>query len=164
MENCFIPDNDYAAFLERQAAGRVPGPGRFVWKDGQDLGKHLGITHYTIGQRKGLGIALGHPVYVKEIRAGSNEVVLSDEPALFSNIVKVRDVNFLSIPDMAPGEQLRARAKVRYHHAASPAVLEMQEDGCVRITFDDPVRAAAPGQSSVFYDGNDCVIGGGIIM
>ena len=76
----------------------------------------------------------------------------------------LRDVNFLSIPGMAPGEQLRARAKVRYHHAASPAVLEMQEDGCVRITFDDPVRAAAPGQSSVFYDENDCVIGGGIIM
>jgi tRNA-specific 2-thiouridylase len=78
--------------------------------------------------------------------------------------VLVRDVNFLSIPGMEPGEQLRARAKVRYHHEASPALLQMQEDGCVRITFDLPVRAAAPGQSSVFYDENECVIGGGIIM
>ena len=174
QEICFVTDGHYADFIEEfakkkndlagEAVMQVPGPGSFVDEDGNILGTHKGITHYTIGQRKGLGIALGHPVYVKEIRAGSNEVVLSDEPALFSNIVKVRDVNFLSIPGMAPGEQLRARAKVRYHHAASPAVLEMQEDGCVRITFDDPVRAAAPGQSSVFYDENDCVIGGGIIM
>lgn len=142
---------------------KVPGPGNFVDEAGNVLGRHKGITHYTIGQRKGLGIALGRPIYVKEIRADSDEVVLSDEPALFSNIVMVRDVNFLSIPGMAPGEQLRARAKVRYHHEAAPAVLEMQEDGCVKITFDQPVRAAAPGQSSVFYDENDCVIGGGII-
>ena len=183
QEICFVTDGHYADFIEKYAekknadvlsgtAGqasaetllKVPGPGNFVDETGKVLGRHKGITHYTIGQRKGLGIAMGRPVYVKEIRADSDEVVLSDEPALFSNTVLVRDVNFLSIPGMEPGEQLRARAKVRYHHEASPALLQMQEDGCVRITFDLPVRAAAPGQSSVFYDENDCVIGGGIIM
>ena len=143
---------------------KVPGPGFFVDEDGNRLGTHKGITHYTIGQRKGLGIALGHPIYVKEIRADSNEVVLSDEPALFSREVLCRDVNFLSIPGMDPGQQIPAKAKIRYHHQAADAVLEMQADGCVRILFDDPVRAAAPGQSAVFYDADDCVIGGGIIV
>ncbi len=143
---------------------KVPGPGCFVDEEGNYLGTHKGITHYTIGQRKGLGIALGHPIYVKEIRADSNEVVLSDEPALFSREVLCRDVNFLSIPGMDPGQQIPAKAKIRYHHQAADAVLEMQADGCVRILFDDPVRAAAPGQSAVFYDADDCVIGGGIIV
>lgn len=183
QEICFVTDGHYADFIEEYAekknaevlsgtagqssAGRllkVPGPGNFVDETGKVLGRHKGITHYTIGQRKGLGIAMGRPVYVKEIRADSDEVVLSDEPALFSNTVLVRDVNFLSIPGMEPGQELRARAKIRYHHEAEPSVLKMQEDGCVRITFDRPVRAAAPGQSSVFYDEDDCVIGGGIIM
>ena len=143
---------------------KVPGPGCFVDEEGNYLGTHKGITHYTIGQRKGLGIALGHPIYVKEIRAASNEVVLSDEPALFSREVLCRDVNFLSIPGMDPGQQIPAKAKIRYHHQAADALLEMQADGCVRILFDDPVRAAAPGQSAVFYDADDCVIGGGIIV
>ena len=143
---------------------KVPGPGCFVDEEGNYLGTHKGITHYTIGQRKGLGIALGHPIYVKEIRADSNEVVLSDEPALFSREVLCRNVNFLSIPGMDPGQQIPAKAKIRYHHQAADAVLEMQADGCVRILFDDPVRAAAPGQSAVFYDADDCVIGGGIIV
>ena len=143
---------------------KVPGPGCFVDEEGNYLGTHKGITHYTIGQRKGLGIALGHPIYVKEIRAASNDVVLSDEPALFSREVLCRNVNFLSIPGMDPGQQIPAKAKIRYHHQAADALLEMQADGCVRILFDDPVRAAAPGQSAVFYDADDCVIGGGIIV
>ena len=171
QEICFVTDGHYADFVGQYAAQReekdlfsVPGPGPFVDESGNVLGTHKGIIHYTIGQRKGLGIALGHPVYVKEIRASSNEVVLSDEPALFSDTVLVRDVNFLSIPGMAPGEEIRARAKVRYHHQASPALIMMREDGSVRLLFDSPVRAAAPGQSAVFYDDSDCVIGGGIIM
>ena len=177
QEICFVTDGHYADFIEDYAGKKNaqapacasggscdPSPPSLLHVPGLGNFTHKGITHYTIGQRKGLGIALGRPVYVKEIRPGTDEVVLSDEPALFSRIVNVRDVNFLSIPGMAPGEQLRARAKVRYHHEASPALLEMQENGCIRITFDRPVRAAAPGQSSVFYDENDCVIGGGIIM
>lgn len=174
QEICFVTDGHYADFIEQYAAAKrtensggswnVPGPGFFVDENGNRLGTHKGITHYTIGQRKGLGIALGHPVYVKEIRAAADEVVLSDEPALFSTTVLCRDVNFLSIPGMEPGEKIRARSKIRYHHAAADSELEMLEDGRVRIRFDAPVRAAAPGQSAVFYDGNDCVIGGGIIV
>ena len=143
---------------------KVPGPGNYIDEAGNVLGRHKGITHYTIGQRKGLGIALGRHIYVKEIHADTGDIVLSDEPALFSDLVLCRDANFLSIPGLAPGDRLRCRAKVRYHHPASDAVLEMQTDGTVSIRFDAPVRAAAPGQSAVFYDENDCVIGGGIIV
>ena len=181
QEICFVTDGRYTAFIEEYVKNKnaqalsavstaqdgllkVPGPGSYVDEQGNILGRHKGITHYTIGQRKGLGIALGRHIYVKEIHADTDEVVLSDEPALFRNTVIVRDVNFQSIPGMVPGEQLRALAKIRYHHEAAPALLEMQEDNCLRILFDKPVRAAAPGQSSVFYDENDCVIGGGIIM
>jgi len=169
QEICFVTDGHYADFIAayvRQKGRRdwtVPGSGFFVDEAGNRLGRHKGITHYTVGQRKGLGIALGHPVYVKEIRAGSNEVVLSDEPALFTDTVECRDVNFLSVPGMEPGQTLRARSKIRYHHAAADSVLCMLEDGRVRILFDSPVRAAAPGQSAVFYDDDGCVIGGGII-
>ena len=167
QEICFVTDGHYADFIEeyaRKTDRSVPGQGYFVDEDGNRLGTHKGITHYTIGQRKGLGIAMGRPIYVKEINAARNEVVLSDEPALFHDTVLCRDVNFLSIPGMEAGEKLRVRAKVRYHHKASDAVLEMQEDGRVLIHFDAPVRAPAPGQSSVFYDENDCVVGGGIIV
>lgn len=145
-------------------AWALPGPGYFVDEAGNRLGVHKGITHYTVGQRKGLGIALGHPVYVKEIRAAANEVVLSEEAALFSDTVLCRDVNFLSIPGMEPGGTLRAKAKIRYHHVAADCALKMQPDGRVLIRFDVPVRAAAPGQSAVFYDAAGCVIGGGIIL
>ena len=143
---------------------RVPAPGWFVDEDGNRLGMHKGITHYTVGQRKGLGIALGRPVYVKEIRPAADEVVLSDEPALFHRTVLCRDVNFLSIPGLAPGQTLRARSKIRYHHAAADSELQMLEDGTLRIHFDAPVRAPAPGQTAVFYDDNDCLIGGGFIL
>lgn len=143
---------------------KLPAPGWFVDEAGNRLGMHKGITHYTVGQRKGLGIALGHPVYVKEIRAVSDEVVLSEEAALFHDTVLCRDVNFLSIAGMETGEKLGARSKIRYHHEAADSVLEMQPDGRIRIHFSSPVRAAAPGQSAVFYDENDCVIGGGIIV
>ena len=145
------------------SAWSLPGPGFFVDEEGNRLGPHKGITHYTVGQRKGLGIALGRPVYVKEIRAASNEVVLSEESALFHDTVLCRSVNFLSIPGLKPGETLRAKSKIRYHHTAAHSELIMQKDGCVRIEFDAPVRAPAPGQSAVFYDENGCVIGGGII-
>ena len=172
QEICFVTDGHYAGFIEDQvAAGRkqgkenwkLPAPGWFVDENGNRLGRHKGITHYTVGQRKGLGIALGHPVYVREIRAASDEVVLSEEKALFSDTVLCRDVNFLSIPGMEAGERLRARSKIRYHHEAADSELEMREDGCICIHFTAPVRAAAPGQSAVFYDDHDCVIGGGII-
>ncbi|MDO5134007.1 MAG: tRNA 2-thiouridine(34) synthase MnmA [Eubacteriales bacterium] len=176
QEICFVTDGHYADFIEQYVQKRndsapagcspwtVPGPGAFVDEDENRLGTHKGITHYTVGQRKGLGISMGHPVYVKEIRAASDEVVLSTEPSLYRDVVLCRDVNFLSIPGLPPGETLRAKTKIRYHHVAADSEIQLLEDGCVRIRFDAPVRAAAPGQSAVFYDDSDCVIGGGIIL
>ena len=177
QEICFVTDGHYSDFLETyirkretiqeapaEKTWRVPAPGWFVDEDGNRLGMHKGITHYTVGQRKGLGIALGRPVYVKEIRPAADEVVLSDEPALFHRTVLCRDVNFLSIPGLAPGQTLRARSKIRYHHAAADSELQMLEDGTLRIHFDAPVRAPAPGQTAVFYDDDDCLIGGGFII
>ena len=158
----------FATFAKEATSGGVTAKSTkgswFVDEDGNRLGMHKGITHYTVGQRKGLGIALGRPVYVKEIRPAADEVVLSDEPALFHRTVLCRDVNFLSIPGLEPGQTLRARSKVRYHHAAADSELQMLEDGTLRIHFDAPVRAPAPGQTAVFYDDDDCLIGGGFIL
>ena len=183
QEICFVPDGDYAGFIEKNYDGSVgversdpdgsgvtltPDPfrrGNFVDESGQVLGQHRGIIHYTVGQRKGLGIAMGRPVYVKEIRPETDEVVLCDEEALFTDVVRCRDLNFLSIPPMKSGDRVRARVKIRYHHSAKGAWLEVP-DGDTRliIHFDEPVKAATPGQSAVFYDDDDCVIGGGVIM
>ena len=162
QEICFVTDGSYADFIGEHAPGRVPGEGLFVDESGAVLGKHLGITHYTVGQRKGLGLALGAPAYVKEIRADKNEVVIGSEESLLSDTVSCSDVNWMSVPGLDSGEEIRCRVKIRYHHEASEAVLCRSADG-VRITFDRPVRAAAPGQSAVFYDEEDCVIGGGVI-
>jgi tRNA-specific 2-thiouridylase len=100
---------------------------------------------------------------VKEIRADSNEVVIADEEALFRTVITCRDVNYMSVAEMKPGERLRGTVKVRYHHAGQAAEIDALGGGRVRITFDEAVRAPAPGQSAVFYDEEDCVIGGGII-
>ena len=163
QEICFVPDGHYSDYVAEHAETPVPGEGNFVDEDGKVLGRHKGIVHYTVGQRKGLGIALGHPAYVKEIRVDTDEVVIADETALYSRKMICRDVNFMSIPEPESGATLRASVKVRYHHAGQNATLEMLPDGRVSVRFDEPVRAIAPGQSSVWYDENDCVVGGGII-
>ena len=161
---CFVREDSYADLIVNHTDGNVPGEGNFVDESGRVLGRHKGIIHYTIGQRKGLGIAAGARIFVKEIRPETNEVVLSDEDAIFDRTVIVKDVNFLSIPELKEGEKLKCNAKIRYHHNAEPAFIENIGDGLVKIEFDKPVRAATPGQSSVFYDDNECVIGGGIII
>lgn len=163
---CFVPDGDYAAFLEREAAERVPGAGNFVTKDGKVLGQHLGITHYTIGQRKGLGIAMGHPVFVSEIRPETNEVVIGENEDIFTRTVRCHKVNFMSIEALT--EPLRVLAKIRYSHKGAMCTIEkdgMSSDGTeiVKCTFDEPVRASTPGQAVVFYDG-EYVLGGGTIL
>ncbi|WP_173472046.1 tRNA 2-thiouridine(34) synthase MnmA [Eubacterium ruminantium] len=163
QEICFVTDGNYAEYIEYNSETEVPGEGNFVDEDGNILGRHKGIIHYTIGQRKGLGIALGHPVFVKEINAEKNEVVLSLEDALFTNEVICGRLNFLSIPGIESGEEIRANAKIRYHHKPQAATLSMIGEDKLKIVFDEPVRAATPGQSSVFYDENGCVIGGGVI-
>ena len=162
QEICFVPEGNYADFVEEEA-GEFPA-GNFVDEDGNILGKHKGIIHYTVGQRKGLGIAMGHPVFVKKIDAQKNEVVLSEEGALFSDTVVVNRLNFLGIEDIKEGEKIRARARIRYHHSGEWATLTRSGAETVTITFDSPVRAASPGQSAVFYDEDNCLLGGGIIV
>ncbi|MCR5356782.1 MAG: tRNA 2-thiouridine(34) synthase MnmA [Lachnospiraceae bacterium] len=163
QEICFVSDDDYAGYIKDNYEGELPGEGDFVSVDGKVLGRHKGIIHYTIGQRKGLGLPLGYPAYVKKIDIERNEVVIAEDKDLYSNTVIAGDVNFMSIPGIAPGEGLRCRAKIRYRHEPEAAVAEMTDSGELKITFDSPVRAAAPGQSAVMYDDEDNVIGGGII-
>lgn len=158
---CFIPDGDYGAFLEKEAADKMPGPGHFVTADGKVIGTHQGITHYTIGQRKGLGIAMGHPVFVCEIRPKTNEVVIGEHEDLFTTKIWCDQVNFMGMVDLT--EPREVIAKIRYSHGGSPCVISMEKDGTVLCTFKEPVRASTPGQAVVFYDG-EYVLGGGTIV
>ena len=164
QELCFVPDGNYSEYIEKHAGENVPKEGYFVDGDGNVLGKHRGIIHYTVGQRKGLGLPLGYPAYIREIRADRNEIVVGNEASLYSKELFCGSLNFLSIPAPAAGEKIHCTVKVRYHHIGQEALLEMQGTDRVKITFSEPVRAAAPGQSAVFYDEEDCVIGGGIII
>ncbi len=163
QEICFVTDGNYADFIKEHADAEVPAEGNFVDGTGKVLGTHKGIIHYTVGQRKGLGIAFGHPVYVKKLLADRNEVVLGTLEEIRCKAIICRDLNFMSIPEPSYGQKIPCQVKVRYRHAGQPALLEKIGEDRVRITFEEPVRSAAPGQSAVFYDENDCVIGGGII-
>jgi len=163
QEICFIPDDDHGRFIREFCGGDCPGQGHFVDDEGNILGTHKGIINYTIGQRKGLGIAFGHPMFVKRIDPDRNEVVLGRDEDLYKDRVICDETNFLSIEGMKPGERLSCRAKIRYRHEAEEAELLMEEEGRLRIEFKKPVRAVTPGQAAVFYDEDDCVIGGGRI-
>ena len=163
QEICFVTEGSYADYIMNDPGRTVPGEGNFISEDGTILGRHKGIIHYTVGQRRGL-IAAGYPIYVKEIKADTNEVVLGEEKSLYTSEIRCDRLNFLSIPGLMPGETIRARVKIRYHHTGEQAVILPDGDGNVRIIFDAPVRAATPGQSAVFYDEEDRVIGGGIII
>ena len=161
QEICFVPDNDYAGFIDREAGDRVPGAGNFVTADGRVLGRHKGITHYTIGQRRGLELPMGERVFVTEICPETNEVVIgSNEDILVKTLICDR-VNFMSVADIA--EPVRARTKIRYNHGGEDCLLEKLPDGRVQCTFDRNVRAVTPGQAAVFYDG-EYVLGGGTIV
>lgn len=164
QEICFVPDGKYAKYIEDNTDTPLPGEGFFVNEEGERLGKHKGIIHYTVGQRKGLGLALGYPVYVKAIRPETNEVIIGDEQSLSRTSIFCGDLNYMSIPGLHTGEILNCRVKVRYHHSPQEAVVEAMGQDRVKVSFLTPVRAPAPGQSAVFYDQNDCVIGGGIIL
>ncbi len=156
---CFVPDGDYAKYIE-EADGFVSPKGNYTDLNGNILGEHQGIIHYTIGQRKGLGIALGKPQFVIDKNALNNRVILGDEEHLFTKEVLSENVNFIPF-DSLEGE-MRVTAKLRYRHKASPATIFPLEKGSVRIVFDQPQRAPSPGQAAVFYDG-ETVIGGGVI-
>ena len=160
QEICFVPDGDYAKFIEENSGKKIP-EGNFVWTDGTVIGKHKGITHYTIGQRKGLGLAMGRPVVVTEIRPETGEVVIGEADAVFRTTLRADRLNWMSVPDIE-GEA-RFLAKIRYNHSGSMCTVRKIEEDLVECTFDEPVRAVTPGQAVVFYDG-DYVAGGGTIL
>lgn len=163
QELCFVPEGTYVDFIRSQVPEEVPGEGDFVDETGKVLGRNRGILHYTVGQRRGLGIAAGERIFVTEIRPEENQVVLGPEESLYREEIRCTDLNFLSIPDPESGTVFRCQAKIRYHHPAVAATVTVTGDDNVLVRFDTPVRAPAPGQSAVFYDDDRCVIGGGII-
>ena len=161
QEICFIPDNDYVGFIEREAGNRVLGPGNFVTATGEIIGQHKGITHYTIGQRKGLQLAMGHPVFVTEIRPKTNEVVIGEHEDVFTRELICNRTNFMAIEDIT--EPRKVMAKIRYSHKGAACLVERIDEEHLKCTFDEPVRAVTPGQAVVFYE-NDYVLGGGTIV
>ena len=162
QEICFVPDNDYAKFIEENSNCRID-EGNFVDKYGNILGRHKGITHYTVGQRKGLNLALGHPVFVTEIRPETNEVVVGENEEVFAKVVKANKVNYMAIPPLELGEELSCTAKIRYGHKGSPCVIKRTGEDEITCTFEEPQHAITPGQAVVFYE-NGCVVGGGTIL
>ncbi len=161
MEICFIPDGDYAGFIKKYA-GIEPREGDFVDSDGNVLGRHKGIIHYTVGQRKGLGVTFGKPMFVTGIDAEKNQVILGESGKEFSSALIADKLNFISIE--TPLESIRVRAKIRYSAKEEPAIVRVLDDGTAKVEFDKPQRAVTPGQAVVFYEiDGDGVIGGGII-
>lgn len=158
---CFIPDGDYKAFAAREIV-HLPPCGDFVDIEGRVLGRHTGIQNYTPGQRRGLGISADRPLYVCQIDATANRVVLSGEEMIFRSSIIINQTTFIS--GVLPREPFRAQVSTRYTKRRSPAtVIPMDTElGVYKIDFDSPERAPAPGQSAVFYDNNE-LLGGGII-
>lgn len=156
---CFVPDGDYAGYLEREE-GLKAVPGNFVDMNGKVLGTHKGIIHYTIGQRKGLGLAMGHPVFVVDIIPETNEVVIGENADTFSKELIADKTNFMSVE--RPEDGMQVIGKIRYAHKGAPCRIYMLDADRVRVVFDEPVRAATKGQAVVFYE-DDHIVGGGTI-
>lgn len=160
---CFVPDGDYAAFIEHETGKEYPD-GDFVSEDGTVMGRHRGLIHYTIGQRKGLGIsALPEPYYVKRKDTENNRVILATNDELFSRELEANDINWIVWEELPP--TIRCSAKIRYRHKEQPCTvfIDNTDTSKARVVFDEPQRAITPGQSVVFYDG-DRVLGGGLIL
>ena len=156
---CFVPDGDYAAFI-RETTGRADEPGKFVDESGRVIGGHKGLIHYTIGQRRGLGLSLREPLYVRAKNAADNTVALCPESGLYSKTLTASRANFIAVGKL--DRPMRLRAKIRYRAAEQRATVEQLSEDKLRIEFDEPQRAITPGQSVVLYDG-DYVVGGGVI-
>ena len=157
---CFVPDGDYAGFIERQTGKHYP-EGDFVDPQGHVLGRHRGIIHYTVGQRRGLGVSGGRPLYVKEIRPDTNTVVLGEDQDLYQHTAIAQDFNWISME--APTGPIQVKARARYHQPEQPATAYVLPDGRVRVDFEAPQRALTRGQAIVLYQGED-VVGGGTIV
>ncbi len=157
---CFIKEGTYADFIEARLGRKFPA-GNFVDESGKVLGRHKGIIHYTVGQRKGLGLALPQPMYVKEIDTQSNAVILATNDGLFTKHVTAKNINLIDC-DAITGPR-RVKARIRYHHAEQWATVTQPDADTLSIIFDEPQRAITKGQSVVMYDG-DIVVGGGTIV
>jgi len=157
QEICFIPDKDYAAFIESYT-GKKSKPGQYVDANGNKLGMHKGIIHYTIGQRKGLGVSFGKHMFVNRIIADKNQVVLGSNEDLFKNEVFAKNVNYMAMGGF--DTPFKAEAKIRYAHKKAPCTIYPVENGILKCVFDEPQRAAAPGQTLVVYDGEYCLMAG----
>ena len=160
MEICFVPDQDYARFIEENSGKKIP-EGNFVTTDGKIVGRHRGITHYTVGQRKGLNLSMGKPVFVLEIRPETNEVVIGDGTEVYADRLICSDLNFMSVPDFP--DDFPVVAKIRYNHRGTKAHVRRIDGDRAEVIFEEPVRAVTPGQAVVFYDG-EYVAGGGTII
>lgn len=162
QEICFVPAGNYVRFigsyLREKGEGLPAASGEIVTTDGAVIGRHEGLHRYTVGQRRGLGLAVGRPMYVVALDRAANRVVVGEDSELFTQLCEVRNVNWISIA--SPAEPLRAQVKVRHRHEAAPACVEPLSATTARIHFDEPQRAITPGQAAVFYSG-DLVLGGG---
>lgn len=159
QEICFVEDNDYGRFIRDNSSYAVR-PGYFLDTSGKRLGSHKGIIHYTVGQRKGLGISFGRPMYVVSVNPDDDTVVLGEENEVFSGSLYASDLNFISIEGL--NKKMSVTAKIRYSAKEAPATIEPAGEDRVRVEFEIPQRAITPGQSVVFYDGEN-VVGGGVI-
>lgn len=160
MEICFVPDNDYASFIEKET-GVTSVPGDFVDVDGNVIGKHKGVIHYTVGQRKGLGIALGKPAFVVAIRPEQNQVVIGEDRDVYTERLYANNLNFMAVDDIS--EPVHVKAKIRYSHEGAYCTVRKIDSDTIECIFDQPVRAVTPGQAVVLYDG-EYVLGGGTII
>lgn len=160
MEICFVPDNDYASFIEKET-GVTSVPGDFVDVDGNVIGKHRGVIHYTVGQRKGLGIALGKPAFVVAIRPEQNQVVIGEDRDVYTERLYAKNLNFMAVDDIP--EPVHVKAKIRYSHEGAYCTVRKIDSDTIECIFDQPVRAVTPGQAVVLYDG-EYVLGGGTII
>jgi len=164
QEICFVPGGDYKVFLDAYLAERgesIPDTaGQLVFTDGEVIGEHNGIHNFTVGQRKGLGVATGTPLYVIQIKGDARQVVVGGSDQLYSRTLRVHRANLIAVQDLA--EPMRVTVKIRHRHEAAPATIVETGEDEILVTFDEPQRAITPGQAAVFYDG-DVVIGGGWI-
>lgn len=160
QEICFVPDRDYAGFMQREY-GVESEPGDFVSTTGEILGQHRGIIHYTIGQRKGLGVTFGKPMFVAEIRPETKEIVLAEDADLYTHVVYADHLNFMTVDNLKNGGR-KLNGKIRYNHQGAECIAEQVEEDLLRCEFIEPQRAITPGQALVLYE-DGCVLGGGTI-
>jgi tRNA-uridine 2-sulfurtransferase len=166
QEICFVPDGNYAGFIDRYlesegSASRLPGQGEIVDTRGEIVGQHTGIHRYTVGQRRGIGIASERPLYVLSIDAEKNRVTVGEQEELLSREFTAAGINWVAFDK--PTNLVRANVRVRYRHTESPATIRPLGQGRAQVVFDEPQRAITPGQATVFYNGDE-VVGGGWIL